>query len=218
MKTCENCKNWIQMKELEGKCVLYGLKHCAWTPAEATCDEWVSDESEGDDDDCPIRTETETCQRCQELTDTILNRQCEEIERLKSIINVLNRPPAEAVMRDATAEERASVQRYIDSISVEAVQRWIPCSERLPETHTEYVIENPWMQVSITKDTYQLSNPVLGYGKRKYHSDGDPMMAVVRYEDDGYDRTGWITAPDCEDIDVIAWMPLPPPYRERKEE
>ena len=46
MKMCENCKHWIQMKELEGKCVLYGLKHCAYTPAEATCDEW-----EGDDDD-----------------------------------------------------------------------------------------------------------------------------------------------------------------------
>ena len=29
---------------------------------------------------------------------------------------------ADAVMRDATAEERASVQRYIDSISTEAVQ------------------------------------------------------------------------------------------------
>ena len=49
MKTCENCKNWIPMKEHEGKCVLYGLKHCAWTPSEATCDEWVSDESEVED-------------------------------------------------------------------------------------------------------------------------------------------------------------------------
>lgn len=37
------------MRELEGKCVLYGLKHCAWTPSEATCDEWVSDESEVED-------------------------------------------------------------------------------------------------------------------------------------------------------------------------
>lgn len=51
MKTCENCKHWIQMKELEGKCVLYGLKYCAWTPSEATCDEWENDESEGEDDD-----------------------------------------------------------------------------------------------------------------------------------------------------------------------
>ena len=97
------------------------------------------------------------------------------------------------------------------------MSRWIPVSERLPETHTEYVTENPWTQVSITEDTYQLSDPVLGYGKRKYHSDGDPMMAVVWYEDDGYDKTGWITAPDCEDIDVIAWMPLPEPYRKEQE-
>ena len=35
----------------------------------------------------------------------------------------LDVPSAEAVMRDATAEERASVQRYIDGISTEAVQR-----------------------------------------------------------------------------------------------
>ena len=98
--------------------------------------------------------------------------------------------------------------------SLQAETEWIPVSERLPETHTEYVTENPWQQVSITKDTYQLSDPVLGYGKRKYHSDGDPMMAVVWYEDDGYDRTAWTTVPDCEDIDVLAWMPLPEPYRE----
>lgn len=104
--------------------------------------------------------------------------------------------------------------RLLEDAKARALGAWIPCSERLPETHTEYVTENPWTQVSIVQDTYQLSDPVLGYGKRKHHSDGDPMMAVVWYEDDGYDRTGWITAPDCEDIDVIAWMPLPEPYRE----
>lgn len=95
-----------------------------------------------------------------------------------------------------------------------AVQEWIPVSERLPETHTEYVTENPWTQVSMVQDTYQLSDPVLGFGKRKRDHGEDPMMAVVWYEDDGYDRTAWITAPDCEDIDVLAWMPLPEPYRE----
>lgn len=98
--------------------------------------------------------------------------------------------------------------------SAEAVQGWIPCSERLPETHTEYVTENPWMQVTVGEDTYQLSDAVLGYGRRKHHSKDDPMVSVVWYEDDGYDRTGWITVPDCEDIDVIAWMPLPEPYKE----
>lgn len=92
--------------------------------------------------------------------------------------------------------------------------KWIPVSERLPETHTEYVTENPWMQVTVGNDTYQLSDAVLGYGKRKNHSKGDPMVSVVWYEDDGDGRTGWQTAPDCEDIDIVAWMPLPKPYRE----
>ena len=34
------------MKENEGKCVLYGMKYCVWSPTDATCDEW-----DGDDDD-----------------------------------------------------------------------------------------------------------------------------------------------------------------------
>lgn len=51
MKICENCKKWIQMKENEGKCVRYGLKHCAWTPSDATCDEWEDEwESEVEED------------------------------------------------------------------------------------------------------------------------------------------------------------------------
>lgn len=46
MKTCENCRNWIPMEEHYGKCVLYGFKfkYCAWTPGDATCDEWEEKE------------------------------------------------------------------------------------------------------------------------------------------------------------------------------
>ena len=47
MKTCENCKNWIPMEEHYGKCVLYGFKYCAWTPGDATCDEWKDDVCDG---------------------------------------------------------------------------------------------------------------------------------------------------------------------------
>lgn len=46
MKMCEDCKHWIQVEEHYGNCVLYGLKHCVGTPADAWCDEW-----EEDDDD-----------------------------------------------------------------------------------------------------------------------------------------------------------------------
>lgn len=112
--------------------------------------------------------------------------------------------------------DKPTVFNYNDYLELKKRSEWIPVAERLPDAHTVYVMENPWAQVGAIKDTYQLSDPVLGYGKRKHHSDGDPMMSVVWYEDDGGGRTGWQTAPDCEDIDVIAWMPLPEPYRGTK--
>lgn len=120
------------------------------------------------------------------------------------------------VLEDKTiAKDNMEICNIINALpSADAVQGWIPVSERLPETHTEYVTENPWMQVTVGEDTYQLSDAVLGYGRRKHHSKDDPMMSVVWYEDDGEGRTAWQTAPDCEDIEVIAWMPLPKPYRE----
>ena len=59
-------------------------------------------------------TETETCQKCQDVTDKILNRQGEEIERLKSIINVLNRPSAEAVQGEWIEREDWNGDNYYD--------------------------------------------------------------------------------------------------------
>ena len=135
------------------------------------------------------------------------------LDKMDVIVELSELPSADAEPSLKAIKRQIDEHWYLDPPSAEAVQGWILCSERLPETHTEYVTENPWMQVSITEDTYQLSEPVLGYGKRKHHSNGDPMMSVVWYEDDGYGRTGWTTAPDCEDIDVIAWMPLPEPYK-----
>lgn len=43
---CEKCKHWIQMKEHEGQCMVYGFPQSVWTPADATCDEWESDDDE----------------------------------------------------------------------------------------------------------------------------------------------------------------------------
>ena len=95
------------------------------------------------------------------------------------------------------------------------MSEWIPVADRLPETHTQYV-ENLWPQMDMFRDTYQLSDAVLGYGKRESACDDDSMMAVVWYEDDGDGRCGWQTVPDCENIEVLAWMPLPEPYTEVK--
>lgn len=75
-------------------------------------------------------------------------------------------------------------QIILDALSAEAVQGWIPCSERLPEKG-ELVLVTVWNDVTIAWRNI--------YG-------------------------GWDSAEDMyEKGDVIAWMPLPKPYREESE-
>lgn len=87
---------------------------------------------------------------------------------------------------------------------------WIPVEEHLPELHEEDVTD-----LMGEKDgVYKLSEPVLGM-LQGY--DDKVNMAVVYYEDDLNGWVGWKTAPDCEKVKVIAWMPLPEPYRGKTE-
>lgn len=60
---------------------------------------------------CTANFVAEQLERLKDMTDE---------ERLKLLQTMF--PSTDAVMRDATAEEKASVQRYIDNISTEAVQ------------------------------------------------------------------------------------------------
>ena len=68
-------------------------------------------------------------------------------------------------------------------------QRWIPVSERLPEKQDCYLVTTKW-KGSYSGDVYIETN-----------------MAVYREK-----QKEW----DC--VDVVAWMPLPEPYRESEEE
>ena len=56
---------------------------------------------------------------------------------------------------------------------------------------------------------FRLSKPVLGYAPGM---DDEVEIATVWCEEDLDGSTSWITAPDCERVNVIAWMPLPEPY------
>ena len=58
---------------------------------------WMSDAPSAD------ITETETCQRCQDLTDTILNRQGDEIKRLKAEA----RPTGEWIFNTSTSNGKS---------------------------------------------------------------------------------------------------------------
>ena len=81
------------------------------------------------------------------------------------------------------------------------IGEWIPCSERLPEMHRE--------DMEAEGEYYMISNPVIV-------TDGQQIY-IAEYEDDIDYRYGWHSL-DGEDYDnIIAWMPLPVPYRPKKE-
>ena len=81
------------------------------------------------------------------------------------------------------------VMREIDRLAVEYNNGWIPCSDRLPEEYGEYIVW--WTDIT----------------KSKYYE-------IVEYEP----SNGWIgDIPQAVEgkYSVIAWQPLPEPYKER---
>ena len=83
-----------------------------------------------------------------------------------------------------------TMNRILEQPTIEPEQHWIPCSERFPEN-------DDWQIVSILDES------------------GD---TPYRYSDFGWylDKAeSWII--DAEQrTDIIAWMPLPEPYAERR--
>lgn len=81
---------------------------------------------------------------------------------------------------------------------------WIPCSERLPETHKAG---------NSVSGIFMESKPVLVYGVPEYES--EYSFNVVTYCDDLNGNTYWSTEMDAVTInEVTAWMPLPEPMRQ----
>ena len=88
--------------------------------------------------------------------------------------------------------------------SMPSAQQWIPCSERLPERNGAYLV---WMQ---------------------WPCDEEPTAFIINYDADcemfgewleRYDpiTLGYLNS-DFEEIKgVIAWMPLPKPYKEEQD-
>lgn len=80
--------------------------------------------------------------------------------------------------------------RMVESIAeclkdIPPAQRWIPVTERLPEDDGNYLI---WFRYKSVLGGFQED------------------MAMEYYAD----STGW----DCDNVNVIAWHPLPEPYTE----
>ena len=102
-------------------------------------------------------------------------------------------------------ESGKRVMKHLELMpSSQPEQQWIPCSERLPEVHES---GNSFSGI------YMQSVPVLVYGICE--GEENAQFHVVTYCDDLDGNTYWSTALDAVTITgVIAWMPLPEPYKE----
>lgn len=82
-----------------------------------------------------------------------------------------------------------SIEQIDNAPTIDAVPRWIPCEERLPEK------EKPYHR----RDFFLTTN---AYG----------AVNVTTYEfENDFQKRGWQS-----DIRIIAWMPLPEPYEEER--
>ncbi len=94
-------------------------------------------------------------------------------------------------------------------------QQWIPCSERLPENtdpvNITWVNRNPPVYYASIKDVPYVATGCYCKGKWWWYS------AVCQDYLDEYGESYNVDAVD-EDIEIIAWMPLPEPYQEVEHE
>lgn len=90
-------------------------------------------------------------------------------------------------------------------------QHWIPCSEKLPEVN-----EKPYYIDPIDGNELFESEQVLVFGKNE--NGYDYSVASHIYSTESGDE--WGNAYDSEEVElttILAWMPLPEPYREEGE-
>lgn len=114
------------------------------------------------------------------------------------------------------ALERADLEGYSSRLwkaayergKADAEPRWIPVSERLPEKYGEYLIT--WTT------SHSMVNGKYGFlGTAEYDLSGEYDHEKNRFMGE------WLLEDyikNYPDVKVIAWMPLPEPYRESEDE
>ena len=104
------------------------------------------------------------------------------------------------------------VMREIDRIAQEYNNGWIPCSERLPEecvpVNVTWINRNPESYYAKIKDV-PFSATAVYYNSKWYWYSSTCVDYLSEYGKNDFDLVD-------KDIDVVAWQPLPEPYKERE--
>lgn len=103
-----------------------------------------------------------------------------------------------------------AIDMAIEALSADAVHGWIPCSDGLPEDLEEvnvtWVNHDPESYYDFIKDKPATASAVYYKGKWYWYSSVCTDL-LAEYGENEVDKMD-------DAIEVIAWMPLPKPYRE----
>ena len=105
---------------------------------------------------------------------------------------------------DCTLLDRVDVRCVLSDLpSAQPEQRWIPCSERLPEEYGEFLVT--MTEKAKAKDLgFDIDETYIR--KMRYNSNGWQLPRHI---------PSWIN--EAVKDEVLAWMPLPEPYQEEGE-
>lgn len=94
--------------------------------------------------------------------------------------------------------------------------RWIPVTERLPETDNEGSINNYNVLLFVKNKTHPEREPQIYLGKLAHikGNDGSGNFWGIEIKPSDWTIWGWSYINEPE---VIAWMPLPEPYKAESE-
>lgn len=116
---------------------------------------------------------------------------------------------ADAVHKPDYSYEADMVRRLKEALSAEAGHGWVPCSERLPSA------EDCPMDCMVTRQSQYVGNYTdMAVAEKNGTWTHEDWKAISYGDVESGRKTGLISTRDDE---IIAWIPLPKPYREESE-
>lgn len=111
---------------------------------------------------------------------------------------------------------KEQIEKAVNALpSAQPEQRWIPVSERLPETDNKNSINNYNVLLWVKDKSHPEREPQIYLGKLRYTDgdDGSGNFWGVKTHPCDWTIWGWSYFNEPE---VIAWMPMPEPYQGKR--